>query len=301
MMTTHSRIRRQRGFTLIEAIMVIVITGIIAGVVAVFIKGAVDAYFDTAQRAELTDAADASLRRMAREIRLALPNSLRVTTASNVTYIEFIATNAGGRYRAAADGSTAGNILDFTDTTKTSFDVLGPMPANPTLKTNVADGNGDYIVVYNLGPGYNPANAYNLSGCGSAPGCNIAQVSSTSGNTVTLTSNPFAAQTPPLPSPNDRFHVVPYDTRAVTYACPTTTAGNVTRYWGYGINATQSSPPSGGSTALVVGNATCTVDYTPAVLNRNGVLFIQLNLQSTVRGSTETISVFQQIHVDNSP
>lgn len=295
-MQTHTPIaRRQRGFTLIEAIMVIVITGIIAGVVAVFIKGAVDAYFDTAQRAELTDAADASLRRMAREIRLALPNSLRVTTASNVTYIEFIATNAGGRYRAAADGSTAGNILDFTDATKLDFDVLGPMPS---LTTGAS---GDYIVVYNLGPGYNPANAYNLSGCGSAPGCNIAQVSSTSGNTVTLASNPFAAQTPPLPSPNNRFHVVPYASRAVTYACPTTTAGNVTRYAGYGIDTTQSTPPTGGSTALVVGNATCTVDYTPAVLNRNGVLFVQLNLQSTVRGSTETISVFQQIHVDNSP
>ena len=284
-----------RGFTLVETVMVLVITGIISGIVAVFIKTTVDAYFDTSQRAELADAADASLRRMARDIRLALPNSLRVTSSGGKAYIEFIATNAGGRYRDAGDGSTAGNILDFTDTTKTSFDVLGPMPS---LTTGAS---GDYIVVYNLGTGFEPASAYKLSTCGTAPGCNIAQVSSTSGNTVTLSSNPFAAQTPPLPSPNSRFHVVPFATRSVTYECPTGSAGDVKRYWGYGINASQATPPTGGNSSLVVKNATCTVDYTPAVLNRNGVLFIQFNIQATVRGSTETISVFQQIHVDNSP
>ena len=63
-----------RGFTLIEMIMVIVITGVIAGMVAVFIKGPVDSYFDMARRAELTDIADTAMRRMTRDIRLALPN-----------------------------------------------------------------------------------------------------------------------------------------------------------------------------------------------------------------------------------
>ena len=78
------------------------------------------------------------------------------TTSSNATYsyIEFILTTAGGRYRDASDGSTAGNVLSFTDNTKLTFDVLGPMPSNPALAA------GDSIVVYNLGPGYAPADAY---------------------------------------------------------------------------------------------------------------------------------------------
>ncbi len=307
-MSRRSASSRAAGFTLIEAIMVIVITGIVAGMVTVFIKTAVDSYFDSVRRAELTDAADASLRQMMREIRLALPNSLRVKTDDPGSYyIEFIPTSAGGRYRDTGDGSTDSTpatpsdcdsnptpadgpcVLDFTSTANTSFDVLGPMPA---LATGAS---GDYIVVYNLGEGYAPADAYQLNPCAS-PGCNIAQVESVSGSTVTLAANRFAAQTPPLPSPNSRFQVVPYATRAVTYACPKTTAGNVTRHWAYGINTAQAAP-SGGSRAVVAGNATCVVNYTPAALQRNGLLYVKL----IISDSGESIEVFQQVHVDNSP
>lgn len=284
---------RQAGFTLIEAIMVIVITGIVAGMVAVFIKGAIDSYFDTVRRAELTDAADISLRRLAREIRLALPNSLRVDCATDSArcYIEFIPTTDGGRYRDAGDGSSSGNILDFTDSSKTSFDVLGP--------ATVAAGN--FIVVYNLGPGYAPADAYS--------GGNRATVAPAyaGGSPVILASNPFATQNPPLPSPNSRFHVVP-STGPVTYVCPQGTAGQVLRYTNYrtaGAWTTQptsiaAAPLSSVTPGAVVNNATCVVSYTPAVLQRLGLLFIQLMVTDGA-ATPESIRVFQQIHVDNSP
>lgn len=290
---------RAAGFTLIEAIMVIVITGIIAGMVTVFIKSAVDSYFASVRRAELTDAADTSLRQMMREVRLALPNSLRVMSDANNYYIEFIPASAGGRYRNAGDGSTGGKVLVFNDTTSCAtvpdnckFDVLGPMP---TLATGAS---GDYIVVYNLGEGYAPVDAYQLGNCASSPGCNIAQVQSVSGSTVTLATNRYAAQGPPLPSPNSRFQAVPHATRAVTYACRKTTAGNgnVMRHWAYGINAAQVAP-TGGSSAIVTGNATCVVNYTPAALQRNGLLYVKL----IISDSGESIEVFQQVHVDNSP
>ncbi|HQR04204.1 MAG: type II secretion system protein [Proteobacteria bacterium] len=297
----------QRGFTLIEAIMVIVITGIVAGMVAVFIKTSIDSYLASVRRADLTDAAELSVRRMTRDVRLALPNSLRVrdsagtiggcSNAPGVTcFIELIPTSNGGRYRDVGDGSTGGNVLSYTSTAATSFDVLGVMPA---LATNALNGNGDYVVVYNLGPGYAPANAYGFSSCGVAPGCNIAQVQSVAGNTVTLASNPFAAQTPPLPSPGSRFHLVPYATRAVTYACPTGTAGPFMRYWGYGFQASQPTSFGAGSSSLLFSNVTCAVDYTTAVLQRNGLLFVKLNITDAASG--ETITVFGQVHVDNSP
>src|SRR5450830_1516821 len=116
------------GFTLIEVIMVIAIIGIIAGMVAVFITKPVQGYIDTVRRAELTDTADVALRRLTRDVRLALPNSLRVTTTGGMNYIEFIMTSAGGRYRDPSDGSTGGNFLSFTNTGSTTFDVHGPMP-----------------------------------------------------------------------------------------------------------------------------------------------------------------------------
>lgn len=282
-----ARHREQRGFTLIEAIMVITLTGIIAAVIAVFIRKPVDAYFDTVRRAELTDAADIAVRRIGREIALALPNSVRVTESGGVAYIEFIMTSGGGRYRDDGDGSTGGNILDF-NTASLNFDVLGAMPANPSIAAN------DYIVVYNLGTGYAPGDAYDCSSQ-----CNRAQVAATpTTNTVTLVSNPFATQSPELRSPNARFQVVPGGTQAVTYACSTGTAGNVVRHWNYGFVAAQPSPPIGGSSATLAGGATCLVDYTTAATGRNGLLAIALTLADA---SGESVTLSWQIHVDNSP
>jgi Tfp pilus assembly protein PilV len=56
--------RRTAGFTLIEAIIAIVITGILGAVVAVFISKPIQGYFDSVRRAELTDQADVALRRI---------------------------------------------------------------------------------------------------------------------------------------------------------------------------------------------------------------------------------------------
>lgn len=287
---------RQRGFTLLESVIVIVITGILATIVAVFVRSPVEGYLASVRRAELTDQADMALRRMLRDVRLALPNSLRVTTdGGGVNYIEFIMTSAGGRYRDPSDGSTAGNFLSFTDNAQLAFDVLGAMPNNPAIAV------GDYIVVYNLGPGYAPANAYVAADpCGA---CNRAKVAAIAGNVVTLASNPFAGQSPPLPSPDGRFQVVPGGVRAVTYACPTAAAGagNLSRYANYGFVAAQPTPPAIAPALLAVGNATCTVDYSPGVLGRSGLLYVQLTLSAGVGANAESVTLFQQIHVDNSP
>ncbi len=289
---------RSTGFTLIEAIVAITITGILAAIVTVFISKPILGYLDSVRRAELTDQADVALRRITRDIRLALPNSLRVTAAGGVNYIEFIMTSAGGRYRFEDDGSTGGDFLSYTTVADTTFDVLGPMPANPAIAA------GDFIVIYNLGPGNAPANAYDCTA--TPPGCNRALVAiNPAGNVVTLAANPFAAQTPPLPSPDARFQVVPAGTRAVTYACPAVggAPGNLTRQWNYGFNPAQGTPPAGGTTATLAGNATCTVEYTTNASGRNGLLLINLALTQVdaATGIGESVNLSQQIRIDNAP
>ena len=131
------RISEQRGFTLIEMIIVIAITGVVGSMVAVFLRTPIESYVAQDRRARLADAADTALRRVTRDLRLALPNSVRVTSTGGVFYLEFLATRSGGRYRAQGGG----DILDFT-VADSSFDVLGPPIAMQA---------GDRIAVYNLG------------------------------------------------------------------------------------------------------------------------------------------------------
>ncbi|MFA7269403.1 MAG: prepilin-type N-terminal cleavage/methylation domain-containing protein [Sterolibacterium sp.] len=292
--------RHSAGFTLLEAVMVIVITGILAGIVAVFITKPVQGYVDSVRRAELTDAADVVVRRMAREVHLAVPNSLRVGDSSGnsgscdsqpgvTCYIEFILTSGGGRYRdATTDGSSAGgNSLSFTSTSIKTFDVLGMMPSNPAIAA------GDYIVIYNLGPGNAPADAYvNADPC---VNCNRAKVSTvdSANQVVTLVSNPFGAWMAGMHPPYNSFQVVPGGVKAVTYACPTVSSGDLTRYWNYGFNASLATVPSGTS-ALLATHVTCT-----GVSFFAGLLSITITL--TDPNSNESVTLFREIHVDNTP
>ena len=173
-----SRIRNH-GFTLVEAITVIVLTGILAGVVAVYLVIPVTAYFDVARRAELTDTADTALRRISRDLRLALPNSIRVTAGNSA--IEFIPVKSAGRYRA--DGP--GNVLDFNAVADT-FDVIGP---GVDIAVN------DFMVIFNLGIA--PADAYLT-----VASINRRPVTTTG---TTLTTVGFNGGTFPFASPARRF------------------------------------------------------------------------------------------------
>ena len=311
--------RRPGGFTLIEMVMVIVITGILSGIVAVFIAEPVEGYVATALRGNLVDNADLALRRLSREISLALPNSVRVTNSGGVIYIEFIPTSGGGGYLSESDATAATNPLNYSDVRTCAvraancmFDVVGPMPTAPAIAA------GDFIVVYNLGRdadgnSYAPADAY-LCGAATVPAnCNLARVAAApataANSTVTLEPgagglNVFAMQSPPLPSPSNRFHVVPGGVQAITYVCPTV-PGSFYRHAGYGIHAapaTAIAALTAGNRATIADNASCVVEYNAAASQRNGVLSVTLTLRdATNTTNTESVTLMHEIHLDNSP
>jgi MSHA biogenesis protein MshO len=264
--------------TLIEMVIVIAITAIIAGAVAVFISRPVEGYADAARRAEMTDIADTALRRMTRDLRTALSNSIRTTTVSGVLYLEYLQGSGGGRYRAQVDSGGLGDILNFT-AADASFDVIGAMP---TLAA------GDSIVIYNLGPGSGTSDAY-----AAPPNNNRAAYSSNTASTITLAP----AKQFPFPSPGKRFQVVQY---AVTYACNPVTH-ELRRYWGYGIVDPQQTPPAAPNNVLLATNvAACSFTYaTSGVAQRTGVVSLSLQIQES--GSSDSIWLFQQVHVTNVP
>ena len=80
------------GFTLIELVITIALSTIVVGFMAIFIAGPVASYNDQARRAELVDLAENSLRRIARDIRRALPNSVRLDSSGSITALELLNT-----------------------------------------------------------------------------------------------------------------------------------------------------------------------------------------------------------------
>jgi MSHA biogenesis protein MshO len=293
------RHRQAAGFTLIEAIVVIAIMGILLAVVAVFIRAPVRGYTDAVGRAEVTDTADLALRRISRDLRRALPNSIRTTSDGHS--IEFLLTRGGGRYLAADDGvadSSTTFALDFVNASNRQFTVVGAMPS---LSTRVA--HNDYVVVYNLGPDFAPADAYQF-GSGNSNIALVDQPTIVSGvvQSISLQSNPFAVQSVPMPSPNQRFQVV---SGPVTYRCASVNGVlTLTRYWGYAINATQADPPSGGSSAVVADRVDhCTNLFNYSGFNsthRSGLVIMTLSLQAR-NGTDPAITLVDQVHVDNTP
>ena len=294
MMSLHAR---QRGFTLIELIVVIVITAIVAGMVTLFIRAPVQSYLDVAARAELADSADLATRRITRDVRLALPNSVRVTSNSSGSFLELLLTKTGGRYLSEDDPNTIpGNVLAFDPLTPGNPNVFTIVGAAPSGVQTIVP--GDFIVVNNLGA-QPPVDAYNCSGQ-----CNRAQVASISGTNVTLVKNRFVEQTPSMPSLSYRFQVV---STVVTYHCAPNAngTGTLTRYAGYVIEADQpvsTAALTGAPSAALMANQVAACDFSFDTLPnlQRGLVSVSLTLGAP-GGNAGQITLLQQAQVNNSP
>lgn len=289
-MTRAYRKPRQAGFTLIEAVMVIVIIGILGAVVAVFIRMPVQGYHDGVARAELTDLADLALRRMARDLRLALPNSIVVS--DDGAAISFFITKTGGRYLTADDDLPGYKTLDFVNPDNTSFTMIGHEPAG---KRAVAP--GDYVVVYNVGIA--PADAY--TGSNIAPVKAVSAIDAAQGLYLVeldVVKSPFGQQNPPMPSPGSRFQVVG---QPVTYHCTKGAGGTgaISRQWDYGIVKGRPAAGAGASSLLTGRVADCKFDYSTDANSRGALVVLTLELESP--GDAGKIRLVHQVHVDNTP
>ena len=292
---------RSAGVTLIELAITIALVGILAALIVQFVAP-VRSYIDSSRRAALADAADTALRRIGRDVRLALPNSVRVTTAGGITYLEFLLVRTGGRYRYEAGtgtdcgGTTADDALSFS-AADTCFTSIGNVPNSADVTTN------DYVVVFNLPTGTDKADAYQSS-CGAA--CNKALITTappaagTGGHRIDFTGgNTFTYE-----SPGRRFFIIE---GPVTYACsPSATppSGTLTRYSGYAIAAAQPTPPGVAGVLLASGvTAPCTLTYdTNVAASGAGLLTMSLKLSmQDSRGDTESVVLYHTVHVNNVP
>lgn len=279
--------KRVWGITLVELVVVIAISGIIAATVGMFILRPIQGYEAQTRRAQLVDAAEMALRRMQRDIRRSLPNSIRIDASGRI--IEMLNTVDGGRYRANPPGALI-NILQF-GVNETDFDVLGTLQYFAEINTAT-----DWVVINNQTTTGNQYNAYF--------GDNRAQLAGgTTATHINLSSTPipkvFAAT---LASPSQRFHVV---NGPITYLCAPGATGTITRYSNYAIQAAQPTNPSAaplsGATngRLTQPVAACQFTYTAGTSTRAGLVTLDITVRDAA--SNEQVRLMHQVHVDNVP
>jgi len=279
---------RVSGLTLLEMIVTMVIVGVIFGA-TLFFANPIQQAGDVTTRAELTDMADNALQRIGRDVRLALPNSVRQTSSGSTYFVELIPLRTGARYRVESSGAVCGGGTDELAFSAADgcFKSIGTIPDDTTVTAS------DFLVLNNYGEGFTGQSAYE------AASTNRRQISAVSSAT-TVTYTPTTAFDRTLhDSPGRRFFIV---TTPVSYVCDPG-ARTLTRYWGYGFAATQpTSFGVGTPSALVATNvSSCTFSYSLNVAPQIGLLSLQLTLSKTVSTGTENVSLYHAVHVNNIP
>ncbi len=241
-MTSRISTRTQKGFTMVELIMVIVISGILAVGSVQFIGQATQGYSDTADRQQLATIGWIASEKMSRELRNALPNSVRLSAAN--TCVEFVPVQGGSHYLT---------LPGETPTTQDSFTAV-------ESGMTTADLNNTRIAVYPT----DSSDVYSGGSSGSLSGT-VSSISTASDiDTITLGSN-FTFLTD---SPERRFY---FTQNPVSYCI---VGSQLNRYSGYGFNSPANpqiiiNKISSGSFAI-----------SPATLTRNSIVALNFTLQN---------------------
>lgn len=295
----HRRILKRFGFTLIEMVVAISVLAVLGVMVATFISRPLEGYRDLARRAALVDVAETALRRLERDIRNALPNSVRVTALGGGGFaVEILPIIDGGQYRAAG---TAVQRLTFAG--DGDFDVNGLL-----RRITVPSSSSTHrIVINNLGPtGAVPTknDAYQATGTNAvitAPGTSITY--SDAGGRHHINLNPtydFSSV-----STYQRFYII---TTPITYLCtPNATdpaLGTLMRYEGYAINGSSNQPTDSSAAPLATATSTQIAGHVSACAFSTGTSDIANRMLVTftlsVEDEGEKVGLIHQVQIDNS-
>lgn len=225
------------GFTLIELVVVIVVSAIVASFIVLFLDAPIQSYFAQTRRSDLVDSANRLTDAVTADVRTALPNSVRVTNVGPIYALEFLATEGVARYYDSTENPAglrfAAPIVSFE-----TLDTFAPLSAPPY----------SHVSVGNLGyPPTVPAtyDAYSSANNVMTPGVAAVAAGANPGESL-VSFGSMTFQAPVVPPPAHNAYLV---SGPVSYVCNPTT-GTFMRYTGYTITAGQTVSP-GGTGALI--------------------------------------------------
>ncbi|MBI3562907.1 MAG: hypothetical protein HY080_14450 [Gammaproteobacteria bacterium] len=225
-------------------IVVIAVLGLIMAGTATYITNGVTAYSNTVRRDDLAASGRVTVERLTRELRTALPNSVRVSN----NCLEFLPIQTGSAYLTLPIDVAASSF------TAAAFSLPGYSGTR-------------YAVVYP----YTPTNLYTTTN--PSPTAVFSSVTGSPTATITLGSSHRFSDT----SPQQRFFIVG---SPVSFCL---VGSQLNRYSGYGLNSVQATPPANGVALLAEnlqstdnGVAVTPFTYTPGTLKRNAIVSLDL-------------------------
>lgn len=264
----------QSGFNLIELTLVIVVLAIISAGTASYIVDSMRSYSDSARREQITSEARAALERVVRELRNALPNSIRIQTdlSGGITThcIEFFPVKRGSAY---LDLNTSAATVSFS-----AVPFSSPGAGN------------HYVVVYP----YATTPLYSSSNPGLLTGFNNA--SNTAAGEVLLSgSHRFN-----LSSARKRFYI----TESPVSFCINSGNQSLNRYNNYGININQPAPPAGtigllANNIWLLDNGTNVIPFTYSAGSLSRAAVVKLDFRFMQSG--EWVRITQEVQIRNAP
>lgn len=265
----------QGGFTLVELVLVIALAGVVAVMISTVLSRPLQGFVDQSRRAELTDQAATALNLMVRELRRAVPNSVRESPGG----LDFLPIHEMGRYEESASGPLPG-----CDATGCRIRMLTELDAGRVAGAR-------WAVIYNLGAesGGVPIAGQNLWAFAN-PGVITPQGASFAWDhgSGQLTLQDVGAFRFAWASPQRRLYLA---REALRYRCE---SGVLWRETFDTLDLAQ-TPRSRAPLADAV--AACEFTYQPGSHARQGLVTLRLSLSR----DGETIRLVQQVHVDNAP
>jgi MSHA biogenesis protein MshO len=277
--------------------MVIALSAVVAVLISSVMSRPLQGFVDQSRRAEFVDLATGALNRMSRDIRLAVPNTLRTPNGQTV---ELLAIHEAGRYRAnVAEGAVRHDPPRCPPAPAVcQIEVL-----SPTVEAaRVAQAR--WMVLYNIGmsnagdsvwPPFNSSSAATPA------------VISPNGVSFALTaglmtlSGAAADFRFKFASPQRRFYLA---REVLGYHCdnPGTDAatGNGTgqiRRASFASLASSYTYTAANSAVLLGNVSSCAFSYAPGTSTRAGLITLRVG----VKRQGEEIMLLQQVHVDNAP